>query len=203
MKMKKGLLSVAFLLATSSAMAAMSFSTADVKGDMGVTVKNSSEALLALIANGDHAAPGYNGYGKLDINLDKGHNGNYGVQNDSTYTWKKLFTVKNNSEKEIEVTVQAVKKVGPNASQLSSELEIVEEGEGVEALSWWPPNAGGNNNTGSETIKVSNGSSSNTVTFKLKSGETKDINLEVFTKDKSLSSNKFDLEVKAKRTDGK
>ena len=201
MKMKKGLLSVAFLLATSSAMAAMSFSSADVKSDMSVSVKNTNDALLALVANADHAAPGYNGHGELVVDLNKGHQGSYGVQNDSVYKWNKLFTVKNNSEKDIEVTVQAVK--GKKSMSLSEDVAVASETDAsAQFLPGWPPGSGSNNSA--ETLTIKNASSSNTVTFKLAPGASKDINLTVETKDvRSGSFNDFDLNVSAKRTDGK
>lgn len=98
MKMKKGLLSVAFLLATSSALAAMSFSAAEVKSDMSVTVKNTDKALLALTP-GDHKAVGINDEGVLEIDLNKGYGGKFGVQNKSKYYWDELFTITNNSDR--------------------------------------------------------------------------------------------------------
>lgn len=199
MKMKKGLLSVAFLLATSSAMAAMSFSSAEVKSDMSVSVKNSDDALLALIA-GDHAAPNYNSYGELEIDLDKGYKGNYGVQNDSVYKWNKLFTVQNNSEKEIEVTVQAVK--GKKTMSLSEDVSVTGE-EGISAQAGGPGHGKPPVVDTSETLTIKNASNSNTLTFKLAPGATKDINLTVETKNVSKGFKDFDLNVSAKRTDGK
>ena len=207
MKMKKGLLSVAFLLATSSAMAAMSFSSADVKSDMNVSVKNSNEALLALIANGDHTAPNYNGYGELVVDLNKGHKGSYGVQNDSVYKWNKLFTVKNNSDKTIKVTVQAAKggKGGKGTQSVNEDVSVADTTD-ASAQFWpgfpgWPPGNGGDK--GSETLTIKNANDSNTLTFELAAGATKDINLTVETKDVKQGPKDFDLNVSAVRTDGK
>ncbi|MFZ3577025.1 DUF1102 domain-containing protein [Virgibacillus sp. DJP39] len=115
MKMKKGLLMVVLLLALSSVMAAMSFTTASVTSGMSFNVKNTNESLLALSASDEHNASFYNtaGADKLIIDLDKGYNGDdFGVQNNSDYTWDELFTVKNNSEHAINVSVSTNPKVG-------------------------------------------------------------------------------------------
>ncbi|WP_391207620.1 hypothetical protein [Psychrobacillus sp. L4] len=109
MKMKKGLLSVVFLLATSSAMAAMSFSSAAVTADATYSVKNTDESLLALIGNPYHSATeNLNVHGELVLNLDKGFNKKaFGVQEESVYSWNNIFYIKNNSENTIKATVYA------------------------------------------------------------------------------------------------
>lgn len=201
MKMKKGLMSVVFLLATSSAMAAMSFSSAEVKSDMSFSVKNSNEALLALIANADHAAPGYNSYGELAIDLNKGYQGSYGVQNDSKYTWNKLFTVKNNSEKEITVKVKANKKTGFGTHEVSggSEVSVLNNDIADRGHDNNPPVA-----STPGILTITNGNDSNQLEFKLAPGATKDINLILDTNNVQATSFKdFNLNVSAVRTDGK
>jgi len=196
MKMKKGLFSVVFLLAISSVMAAMSFSSAAVTSDMDVTVKNSDEALLALVASTDHSAAGYNGAGELSINLDKGNRSNFGVQNNSKYNWDKLFAVKNNSEAEIKVTVKAVKKLGNGVHEVSEVAELAE----LEGLAG-PGHGGGN--SGKQLLTLTNGGSSNTLSFTLKSGIKQDIDFTLLTKGLAKSANNYTITVDAVRTDGK
>lgn len=104
--MKKiGILMIIGLLAVSGVMAAMAYSTASVTNEFSLTTVNSSEALLALIANPDHNAA-YEQKGRLVIDLDRGFNDNpFGQQKESTYTWNDLFTIKNNSEHDVRVTI--------------------------------------------------------------------------------------------------
>lgn len=116
MKMKKSLLSVVFLLATSSAMAAMSFSSASVTSDMSVSLVNTQDALLALEASAEHNAAFYKNLtaDMLNIDLDKGNgNEDFGVQPFSIYTWNDLFKVTNNSEHDVDVTI----KINPNVNE--------------------------------------------------------------------------------------
>lgn len=116
MKMKKGLLMVVLLLALSSVMAAMSFSSAAVTSDMSFNISNTDESLLALTASNEHNASFYNSAGarKLVIDLDKGYdNKDFGIQNNSKYSWDGLFGVKNNSEHKIKVSI----KTDPNAGK--------------------------------------------------------------------------------------
>jgi len=108
MKMKKGLFSVVFLLAISSVMAAMSFSSAAVTSDMSVSLVDTDKALLALTASDEHNAAYYHDVTakQLKIDLNKGNNGSYGVQPNSVYTWDDLFKVTNNSEHPVTVTIK-------------------------------------------------------------------------------------------------
>lgn len=102
--MKKSLMLVVSLLAVASLMAAMAFTSASVTSEASFTVKNTDEALLALIP-GDHQAA-YLKDGSLVIDWDKGHNNvDYGIQPNSSYEWDELFVVKNNSEHKIDVEV--------------------------------------------------------------------------------------------------
>jgi len=115
MKMKKSLLSVVFLLATSSAMAAMSYSSASVTSDMSVSMVGTDQALLALKESTTHNASFYNSVSanRLELNLNKGlDNVEYGVQANSVYKWDDLFEVKNNSEHDVNVTI----KLNPNVN---------------------------------------------------------------------------------------
>lgn len=125
MKMKKGLVSVAGLLAASSVMAAMSFSSAEVKSDMNISVDKSSEALLALKANEEHkAVEGSNAKNELSIDLGKGYNGlNSGVQTDSRYYWDDLFYVQNNSDETIHVKISQDKDNNKLANERTPEIK--------------------------------------------------------------------------------
>ncbi len=110
MKMKKSLLSVVFLLATSSAMAAMSYSSASVTSGMDVSLVDTDKALLALEASSEHKAAYYENHpsttNQLYLDLDKGNEGNqFGVQPNSVYTWDDLFKVTNNSEHAVKVNI--------------------------------------------------------------------------------------------------
>lgn len=112
MKMKKSLLMVILLLAVSSVMAAMSYSSATVTSAMTGTVVSTNEALLALNAGEHNAVKVDDGVLKIDFN--KGNKtgssvNSYGLQKQSEYTWNKLFTVKNNSEKNVKVTIKTEK----------------------------------------------------------------------------------------------
>jgi hypothetical protein len=122
MKMKKSLLSVVFLLATSSAMAAMSYNQATVESASELKVVNTNEALLSLETNTpwswqntvgakDKTAVVKNG--ELFIQLGKGIDGGsgaekfYGLQPNSEYQWNPLFTLRNKSAETIKVTISA------------------------------------------------------------------------------------------------
>ena len=118
---KKGLLLVVALLALSGLMAAMAYTTANVKQSMTLDVVNTTKALLALEA-GTHGAASYADTdhqgkqiaSKLSINLNRGNGGvNYGLQRDSKYIWDDLFKVTNNSEKTVTVTVDIKRDKGP------------------------------------------------------------------------------------------
>ncbi len=99
--MKKSLLMVVLLLAMSSLMAAMSYSSATVTSAMTGTVKSTDTSLLALNV-GKHKAATIDG-GVLKIDFNKGNVtgqpvNTYGLQKQSEYIWNELFSVKNNSE---------------------------------------------------------------------------------------------------------
>lgn len=153
MKMKKSLLMVVMLLAVSSVMAAMSFSSASVKSNMSVSLVDTGDALLALNASDVHNASYLDTTSAdvLEIDLNKGNGdadedtkGSYGVQESSIYTWNDLFGVTNNSEHAVDVTVtipdvesnvriyasvdgvnweRLVSHVSPNAGELTFSLE--------------------------------------------------------------------------------
>lgn len=205
MKMKKGLLMVVFLLAISSVMAAMSFSSAKVTSGMSFTVKNTDQSLLALVPNTNHKASAVStSTGELVINLDKGYNnGNFGVQNNSEYNWSKIFTVKNNSEEEIEVTVKATRKSGYGTNGASEIAELDSFGKpGQGNPGQGNPNPG-QGHISNPLLTITNANTSNVLTFKLKSNVSQDIDLKLLTKSTGLSLKDFDLTVDAKRTDGK
>ncbi|MFS0689421.1 hypothetical protein AB1K89_09270 [Sporosarcina sp. 179-K 8C2 HS] len=109
MKMKKGLLMVVFLLAMSSIMAAMSYSSAKVTSAMTGSVTNTHESLLALsLPEPGHAAS------KLEdgvLKIDFSHGTKFGMQKNSEYTWNNLFLVKNNSENNVTVTINTEEKL--------------------------------------------------------------------------------------------
>lgn len=109
MKMKKGLVMVVLLLALSSIMAAMSYTSATVTSAMTGTVKSTDSSLLALKAGSHKAATIENGVLKIDFN--KGNTtsmpvNTYGVQKNSEYVWNGLFTIGNNSENKVDVTIK-------------------------------------------------------------------------------------------------
>ena len=109
MKMKKGLVMVVLLLAISSIMAAMSYTSATVTSAMSGTVINTNEALLALDKGSHKATTIDNGVLKIDFN--KGNVTSmpvksYGLQKQSEYIWNGLFTIKNNSENVVDATIK-------------------------------------------------------------------------------------------------
>lgn len=109
MKTKKSLLMVVLLLAISSLMAAMSYSSATVTSAMTGTVKTTDTALLALNAGKHSAAKVEDGVLKIDFNKGNVTSmpvSTYGVQKQSEYVWDGLFSVKNNSENQVAVTIK-------------------------------------------------------------------------------------------------
>lgn len=119
MKMKKSLLMVVFLLAISSVMAAMSYSSATVTSAMAGTVKSTDTSLLALGAGIHDAAKIDDGVLKIDFN--KGNVASmpvntYGLQKHSEYIWNELFIVKNNSENRVNVTVKTENNLSAGVS---------------------------------------------------------------------------------------
>lgn len=107
---RKSLLVVVTLLCMASLMAAMAYTSATVTNAASFKVTNTNEALLAITA-GNHAAAGYTtGHpivaNELVINWAKGNGGaEFGVQSGSVYTWDDLFTVTNNSDKTVAVSI--------------------------------------------------------------------------------------------------
>lgn len=131
MKMKKSLLAVVFLLATSSMMAAMSYNQASVESASELKVVNTNDALLTLEANTpwswqdttgakDNTAVVKNG--ELFFQLGKGVDRDgttekfYGLQPNSEYQWNPLFTLRNKSAETIKVTISAS---GPYAQYIT------------------------------------------------------------------------------------
>jgi len=103
--MKKSLMVVVALLAIAGLLAAMAFSTATVTSYANFSVTNTDEALLALIPSEEHSAAGLiapHPSKSHKLNIDWGN-----VQSQSVYAWKDLFTVQNNSDNEIEVSIYA------------------------------------------------------------------------------------------------
>jgi peroxiredoxin family protein len=106
---KKGLVLVIALLCMASLMAAMAYTSAEVKAGYTVRVVNTNEALLALIPN-DKDADGtayVDGNGNLVLDFGRiGNEGNFsGLQPGSTYEWQELVTLKNNSQNKIQVNL--------------------------------------------------------------------------------------------------
>ena len=88
---------VVLLLALSSIMAAMSYTSATVTSHMSGSVTSTDDSLLALVPGKHNAATIDKGI--LRIDFDQGYNNNrFGLQKQSEYTWDKLFSIKNNSE---------------------------------------------------------------------------------------------------------
>lgn len=108
--MKKSLVVIVALLALSTLMAAMAFTSATVTNSASFTISKTTNALLAM-EKGDHAAVTYGGprgevEEHLQIDLAKGRdNQSFGVQKNSTYQWDKLFKVTNNNEKPVSLQV--------------------------------------------------------------------------------------------------
>lgn len=120
MKMKKSLMMVVLLLAISSLMAAMSYSSAKVTSAMTGTVKSTDASLLAL-NKGDHKAVTVED-GVLKIDFNKGNVtsmpvSTYGVQKHSEYVWNELFSLKNNSENMVAATIKTENNL-PNGISL-------------------------------------------------------------------------------------
>lgn len=118
--MKKGLLMVVILLAMASLMATMAYSSAMITNVAHLKVVTTDKALLAL----ENKAPWGNdrkttGSKDNTVTIDEGElvfkfgNGVgssggeefHGLQPNSVYTWNYLFTVKNKSAEDIDVTV--------------------------------------------------------------------------------------------------
>ena len=106
---RKSLVLIVLLLCLASMMAAMAYTSAEVKTGYTVRVVNDDEALLALIPNGGDAdGTAYiNASGDLVLDFGRvGNNGNFsGLQPGSTYKWDGLVRLKNNSQNKIKVNV--------------------------------------------------------------------------------------------------
>ena len=125
MKMKKSLLMVVLMLAMSSLMAAMSYSSATVTSAMTGSVKSTTESLLALNV-GKHKATTIDA-GVLKIDFNKGNVtsmpvSTYGLQKQSEYVWNELFSVKNNSENKINATIKLENNL-PTGVQMFAKVE--------------------------------------------------------------------------------
>lgn len=104
---KKGLVLVLVFLCLASLVAAMAYTSADVKAGYTIKVADSSAALLALSFNSNVAAGDCTGVqdsqdGSLKITFGNDTNG---LQSGGTYVWQGLVTLKNNTTKNIKVTV--------------------------------------------------------------------------------------------------
>ncbi|WP_438315319.1 hypothetical protein [Sporosarcina sp. FA9] len=110
MKMKKGLMMVVLLLALSSVMAAMSYSSAKVTNAMTGSVKSTEDSLVSLrLTNTPHdAAKIVEGDLILDFHNYRGGN-KFGMQKNSEYIWNDLFLIKNNSENPVNLTITTEK----------------------------------------------------------------------------------------------
>ncbi|HHY06473.1 MAG TPA: hypothetical protein GX532_05800 [Clostridia bacterium] len=103
---KKGLVLVIALLCMASLMAAMAYTSAEVQAGYTVSVVNTDKALLALIPNTDKDGTAYiDKDGNLVLDFGRiGNEGNLsGLQPGSTYEWRGLVDVQNNSQNKIEV----------------------------------------------------------------------------------------------------
>ncbi|MDF2538656.1 MAG: hypothetical protein K0S76_1677 [Herbinix sp.] len=186
--MKKSFLVVVALLCMASLMAAMAYTKATVTSAGSFKISNTDTALLALTA-GNHGAAGYNQTnkavsGKLVINWAKGNNGEFGMQHGSVYTWDSLFTVTNNSENTVNVTISI-----PDASIMQNTTKN-------------EPNIQGNlyMKTSDDTTwyKVAGRHSGSdvTVTFVLAAGASKTIDSKFdFDLKDNIENSKFDLNI--------
>jgi hypothetical protein len=103
---KKGLALVVVLLCMASLLAAMAYTSAEVKAGYTIKVADSAQALLALNFNKSAAAGDCSDVVGADGNLSITFgNTTNGLQPGSTYKWDGLVTLKNNSGKKIKVTV--------------------------------------------------------------------------------------------------
>jgi hypothetical protein len=103
---KKGLALVVVLLCMASLLAAMAYTSAEVKASYTIKVTDSASSILALNFDSSVAAGECTGVvdtdGKLRITFGKD---NCGLQPCSTYKWDGLVTLTNKSTKPIKVTV--------------------------------------------------------------------------------------------------
>lgn len=116
--MKKSLLVVIVLLCMASLMAAMAYNSAKVTSAAELKIVNTNQAILALEPNG-HFNWGTNMAGTKDktvvvkdgelfFQIGKGVLDQFrGLQPNSEYVWKSLFTLRNLSNETINVTVRA------------------------------------------------------------------------------------------------
>ncbi|MGN7385456.1 DUF1102 domain-containing protein [Sporosarcina sp. SAFN-015] len=103
--MKKSVLMIVLLLAISSLMAAMSYSSATVTSAMTGSVVSTDEALLALNVGKHNATTIEDGVLKIDFNKGN-NNSSFGLQKNSEYIWNELFTIENNSENIVYATIK-------------------------------------------------------------------------------------------------
>jgi hypothetical protein len=103
---KKSLVLVIALLCMASLLAAMAYTSAEVKASYTVKVVASDKALLALVPSADaDGTVAVDDKGNLVLDFGKSGSKNTGLQPGSKYVWKDLVTVKNNSDNNIKVTV--------------------------------------------------------------------------------------------------
>lgn len=113
--MKKSFFMVIALLALSSLMAAMAFSSAQVSNSAALSVVNTDSALLALNVPEKsldrHAGGNSDGTarivdGNLVFDFNKGaSNRSFGLQKNSEYVWLSLFETKNNTSQTIRTAI--------------------------------------------------------------------------------------------------
>lgn len=103
-------------LAIAGLMAAYSYTSATVANAASLSVVDTNAALLALIPgspNGvgstpDLDTPVVDAAGNLVFDFNHGLNGgDFGLQGNSSYTWMDMFTVQNNSNNAVTVTIAA------------------------------------------------------------------------------------------------
>lgn len=140
MSLRRTLMLAGGTLAVAGLMAAYSYSTATVNNPVAsMTVTNTQTSLLALHAVASPANDGgFNAIvtrsdslpgsaGELIFNLDNclsNHNGpgtgsQCGIQPNSTYTWDDLFTVTNNSNANVNVTISATNNTAQNTVEFN------------------------------------------------------------------------------------
>lgn len=107
---KVGIVLIILLLAIAGVTAAMAYNNATVVSEGDLRISNTNTALLAIIANGGvgnlDATANYD-QGEMVFRFGKGKNNVfYGLQPNSEYEWNKLFKILNNSNENLEVTVE-------------------------------------------------------------------------------------------------
>ncbi len=178
---KVGIIVIVALLAISGIMAAMAYTTARVDNDFSLTIVNSSDALLALTPSAAHNAAYLRSTGVMVVNLDLGFgNQPFGLQRDSEYYWEDLFRVTNNSENDVDVTINMVDH---NFGGTPSVYVRSDDAD-------WTYAAGHKiNHTGASGLKQ--------YTFELLAGESKDIDMRIVSSNNAKGSKIGNLEISA------